>query len=165
MVKVFLGLGSNKGDRLKFLTDAVNELEKNPDINIIKSSSIYETEPWGNKTLSKFLNSVIEIETELKPLELLKELKQVEKELGRVNNEEWTDREIDIDILFYGSDIVHNQALDIPHSEVENRKFVLVPLKEIAPDFIHPVINKSIMELLEITGDDSKVNKCNYTFA
>ena len=164
MVNVFLGLGANKGDRLKFLTDAVNELEKNPDIKVIKSSSIYETEPWGNKTLSKFLNSVIEIETELKSLELLQELKQVEKEVGRSGNEKWTDREIDIDILFYGSNIVHNPALDIPHSEVQNRRFVLVPLKEIAPEFIHPVLNKSIMELLEITGDDSGVNEYKYTF-
>jgi len=164
MVKVFLGLGSNKGDRLKFLTDAVNELEKNSDIDIIKSSSIYETEPWGNKTLNKFLNSVIEIETELKPLELLRELKWIEKELGRVNNEKWTNREIDIDILFYGSDIVHNQTIDIPHSEVENRRFVLVPLKEIASNFIHPVFKKSISELLKCTGDNSEVNKFNYTF-
>jgi len=164
MVKVFLGLGSNKGDRLKFLTDTVNEFKKNPELDIIKSSSIYETEPWGNKTWNKFLNSVIEIETELKPLELLQELKLIEKELGRVNNAKWSDREIDIDILFYGSDIVHNQALNIPHREVENRRFVLVPLKEIAPGFIHPVLNKSILELLEITGDDSEVNEYKYTF-
>ena len=108
MAKVFLGLGSNKGDRMKFLCDAKNELEKNPDINVIKSSSIYETEPWGNKALNKFLNLVIEIETGLKPLELLEEIKQIEKEIGRVSEEKWADREIDIDILFYGNDVVHD---------------------------------------------------------
>ena len=107
-----------------------------------------------------FLNSVIEIETDLSAENLLKELKHIEKMSGRINNSRWSEREIDIDLLFYGNEVLVNETINVPHRQIENRKFVLIPLAEIAPEFIHPVFKKTISELLEHTTD--KLNVVRY---
>ena len=111
MTRVFLGLGSNVGNRYKFIINVIKEIEKIQGVNLIGSSSVYETEPWGNKEQNRFLNSVIEVNTHLEPLSLFRELKRVEKKLGRVKNIKWAEREIDIDILFYDDDIILNDTI------------------------------------------------------
>jgi len=165
MTRVFLGLGSNVGDRYNFIINAIKEIEKIQSVKLISSSSVYETEPWGNKEQNRFLNSVVEVDANLEPLKLFRELKRVEKKLGRVKNIKWAEREIDIDILFYDDDIIQNDTLEIPHHEIENRRFVLVPLEEIASKLIHPVLNKTISELLETTDDISEVDMYDCTYA
>lgn len=159
MITAYLGFGSNIGERISFIADAISEIEKIKDIKIIKSSSVYETEPWGNIRQDDYLNSVIEIETILEANNLLLELKSIEKKLGRTDNEKWSEREIDIDLLFYGSNIIDDEFMKVPHQQIENRMFVLIPMNEIAPDFIHPVLNKTISELLKDSNDKLKVVK------
>ena len=160
MTKSFLGLGSNIGERIAYIEKAVKEISEIPGLKLISSSSVYETDPWGKQNQNDFLNSVIEIETELSAENLLKELKHIEKKSGRINNSRWSEREIDIDLLFYGNEILVNEIINVPHRQIENRKFVLIPLAEIAPEFIHPVFNKTISELLEHTTD--KLNVVRY---
>lgn len=165
MARVYLGLGSNVGYRYKFITNAIEEIKKIQGVELLNSSSVYETEPWGNKEQNRFLNSVVEVETDMEVLTFFRELKLVERKLGRVKNIKWAEREIDIDILFYSDEIILNDTLEIPHHEIEKRRFVLVPLEEIASDLIHPVFNKTILELLETTDDISEVNMFDCTYA
>ncbi len=160
MPKSFLGLGSNIGERIAYIEKAVEEICRIPNVKLISASSVYETEPWGMQNQDDFLNSVIEIETDLSAENLLKELKHIEKKSGRISNSRWSEREIDIDLLFYGSEVLVNEYLNVPHRQIENRKFVLIPLAEIAPEFVHPVFNKTINELLENTTD--KLNVVRY---
>lgn len=160
MNTVLLSLGSNVGDR-KFNLTAASNLIKDTLSNT-KISEIYETEPWGKTDQYKFLNLCISGETSLKPKELLNLIKNIEKKIGRRQSEKWGPREIDIDILFYNQDTVDYPNLKIPHPEVQNRSFVLVPLSDIAPSFIHPTINKSIGELtkaIDISGVKKYVQK------
>ena len=157
MNKVFLGIGTNLGDREANLKEAVVRIEQQIG-GIIKSSSVYETEPWGFTTENQFLNVVTEVGTRLSPEEVLKEISSIETLLGRVRGEvRYTSRVIDIDILIYDNKIIKQDGLIIPHPIMQERKFVLVPLCEIAPGFIHPVLKKSISEILEITNDKSNV--------
>lgn len=159
MPKSYLGLGSNIGDRISFIENALTEISKIPDTKVVKMSSVYETEPWGEIRQDDFLNSVIEIDTKLDAAILLKELKEIEKKLGRNKTAKWSEREIDIDLLFYGIEIIENDVMNVPHLQIENRRFVLFPMAEIAPDFIHPVLKKSISELLKETTDELNVIK------
>ena len=156
---IYLGLGSNIGDKLSFIKSAEEEIAKLKDTIVLRSSSVYITEPWGVTSQEEFLNSVIEIESSLEPEELLKELKEIEIVLGRKNREKWFEREIDIDILFYGDLKITNSIVNIPHPEIQNRKFVLVPLCELNPGFIHPELNCSLESLLKNTKDKSEVVK------
>jgi 2-amino-4-hydroxy-6-hydroxymethyldihydropteridine diphosphokinase len=159
---VYLALGSNLGDRQDFLARAIQALA--PEITLIRASHIYQTPPWGFTDQPSFLNQVIETETELEPEALLKKLKQIEKALGRVDTVRYGPRCIDLDILFYGDEVYHSEILDIPHPMIAERAFVLVPMNELAPDFIHPQLNLSISELLrnidhssiEIYGEEDK---------
>ena len=146
MAIIALGLGSNLGNRLKNLRDAVICLNK--ILNIKAKSFVYETEPWGVLDQPKFLNACVLCEAEIaEPVKLLKAVKAIESELGREANIRWGVRKIDIDILFIDDLIINLENLKIPHENLHNREFVLVPLCDIIPDWVHPVMNKSIREL------------------
>jgi len=156
---VFLGVGSNLGNRENNLEQAIARIAEyiGP---VLKSSSIYITEPWGFKAEEEFLNIVVKIGTKLTPSGILGRILMIESLLGRVrDNKQYTSRLIDIDILLYEDKIVDEESLKIPHPLLHKRKFVLVPLCEIESEMIHPVLNKSIAELLEICEDSSKVKK------
>lgn len=147
MAIVYLSIGSNLGDREKNLSRAIKILEKH-GIFVRKRSSLYKTEPWGEKNQPLFLNMALEVETELKPQELLRVLQNVEIEAGRKRSYKWGPRIIDIDILLYNHIIVNEDTLKIPHPLMHERDFVLRPLDEIAPDVMHPLLKKNIHELL-----------------
>jgi len=145
---IYLCLGSNLGDRKLNISRAVKELE-NSGLKILKRSPLYETEPVGIKAQPMFINMCLEAGTPLDPEALLNVIKQVETKIGREKGEKWGPRIIDIDILFYNNIIIHGENLTIPHPEIINRKFVLDPMNEIAPGFVHPEYNLTIKELLE----------------
>lgn len=144
-MKVYFSLGSNVGGRQKYLSDAVDSLKQ--QISELEVSSFYQTEPWGNKDQPYFLNICVSGNTDLSPGELLEFIKSVESKLGRKHTEKWGPREIDIDILFYGSELIELPDIKIPHEYLAERAFVLIPLAEIAPDIIHPVLKESISDL------------------
>ena len=148
MPRAYLSIGSNLGDRINYINKAIEKLKQN-NIKIIKSSNIIETEPYGYKEQGKFLNMAVEIDSDLEPFELMKLISRIESELGRIRTVRRGPRVIDIDIIFYDSLIINEPDLKIPHPDMQNRLFVLKPLQEIAPDFVHPVLNKTITELLE----------------
>ena len=148
MPRAYLSIGSDLGDRINYINKAIEKLKQN-NIKIIKSSNIIETEPYGYKEQGKFLNMAVEIDSDLEPFELMKLISRIESELGRIRTVRWGPRVIDIDIIFYDSLIINEPDLKIPHPDMQNRLFVLKPLQEIAPDFVHPVLNKTITELLE----------------
>lgn len=147
MNKVFLITGGNIGDRKKNLQIAANSIEENIG-HIIKSSSIYETEAWGNTNQHAFYNQVHIVESKHTAEEIIKKILQIEKEMGRIRTIKNAARIIDIDILFFNDEIINGSALTIPHKEISNRRFVLMPLNELAPNLIHPVLQISISELL-----------------
>lgn len=144
---IYLGLGSNLGDRLGNLTRAVEALP--PRINLVSASPIYETDPWGYLEQPKFLNQVVEVETSMKPHHLLAYLKQIERKMGRGISFRNGPRLIDIDILLYGDLILDEEGLVIPHPRMHERAFVLKPLSDLRPDLSHPVIGKSIRSILQ----------------
>ncbi len=148
---VYLCLGSNKGDRVGYVQQATSLLGAIYNTKIIQTSSLYETQPWLEKETTWFVNAVVEIKTSLTPQELLLECNRIEKQLGRIRdeNDKYGDRTIDIDILFYGNEIISEENLQIPHKHLHKRAFVLVPFLEINPDFVHPEINKSVADLYE----------------
>jgi 2-amino-4-hydroxy-6-hydroxymethyldihydropteridine diphosphokinase len=150
--KVYLSLGSNVGDREEFIEQAVFLLEKNPDIQVTKRSSNYETEPEGGVDQPPFINAAVSIITKLPPEKLLEICQEIETALGRDREMEWGPRTMDIDILLYDDQIVSEDKLQIPHPLMHERMFVLKPLKEIAPTAIHPVLEKSI----EVLYDERK---------
>lgn len=148
-MRVFLGLGSNLGDRRKNIETAVDKLRLSPEIELINVSGLVETEPVGGPPQDKFLDGAAEIKTELSPRELLALLKKIEREVGRVaSSVKWGPREIDLDILLFGDLKIDEQDLKIPHPLLHLRRFMLEPLCEIAPDAIHPVLNKKVGEIL-----------------
>lgn len=156
-VKVYLGLGSNLGDRMGNLASAVERLSQK--VNIKKVSSVYETEPVYYKEQPLYLNAVLSALTELEPFELLRFAKSIESDLGRQPSFRNAPRLIDIDILFYGDRVVQTEELAIPHSSIAERAFVLVPLAEIAPRLVHPVLQKSVSELLAVVEGVDGVRK------
>lgn len=147
MAIVYLSFGSNKGDRIGFIQQATSLLGAVDGISIVRASAFYETEPWNMTSQTWFVNAVAEVKTTLSPDKLLEECQRIEKQLGREKHESYEDRTIDIDILFYGKEIINEQNLIIPHKYLHLRAFALVPMLELAPDFVHPVLNKTIAEL------------------
>jgi len=170
----YLSLGSNIDDRMAFLGKAEKMLKAHPKIKILKASKIYETEPWPKKVVPNlarseggghphaekgekwFLNQVLEVETSLVPDKLLKEVQTIEHKIGRIKREHWGPREIDIDILLYGDQIIDTPDLQIPHRHMEDRQFVLVPLVEIAPHLIDPMTGRKFAAILkEVKSKDT----------
>jgi 2-amino-4-hydroxy-6-hydroxymethyldihydropteridine diphosphokinase len=147
--KVYLGLGSNVGDREEYIEQAIFLLEKNPAIQVTKRSANYETEPEGGADQPPFINAAVSIITKLPPEKLLEICQEIETALGRDREMEWGPRTMDIDILLYEDQIISEDKLQIPHPLMHERMFVLKPLKEIAPNAIHPVLEKSIEDLFE----------------
>jgi len=154
----FVGIGSNLGDPLANCVDAINRVDSSRGIRVVRRSSFYHTEPFGNREQDWFVNAVVEIRTILTPGELLHTLQSVETAMGRVRGgEKWAPRSIDLDILFYGQHLVNDPGLAIPHPELHKRRFVLIPLNEIAPYVIHPAFGVSIKGLLSRIRDESLV--------
>ena len=147
---VYIALGSNKGDRSNYLKKAVEEIKKESDCGIVSVSSVYETKPFGNVKQANFYNCAAGIRTSLSIIEFFHLLKKIEKELGRTKTERWGPREIDLDLLFFNNEIFKNNELKVPHEGIAFRDFVLVPLCEIAPNFIHPELNKKICDICNI---------------
>ena len=158
---VFLGLGSNLNDRLEYLNTAASVIGGCSSIKIVNSSFIYETEPWGIRKQNSFLNQVVEIETSFSPSELLTFLREAEVKSGRVEREKWHEREIDIDILFYDDFVISTDNFSVPHKEVQSRRFVLVPMCELNESFVHPVLKRTMSELLADTKDILEVKIFN----
>lgn len=154
---IYLLLGSNLGDREKKLSEAHKRI--GAFAQEIRSSSVYSTAAWGKTNQPDFLNQVVEIETEKTPMELLLSVLDVETKMGRNRIEKWGSRTIDIDILFYKGQIVKREKLTIPHPEIQNRMFALAPLLEIAENFLHPALNKSIRTLYEECKDPLPVTR------
>ena len=159
MKTVFLGIGTNLGEREENLRKAIKLIGEHIG-EVTAGSSVYETEPWGFTSETSFLNMVIKVETKLTPSGLLGRIMMIEALMGRLREGQgYKSRIIDIDILFFETRIFENKVLKIPHPKIQDRRFVLVPLSEIAGDFIHPVFNKSIQVLLKECKDKSKVLK------
>jgi 2-amino-4-hydroxy-6-hydroxymethyldihydropteridine diphosphokinase len=158
MKQVYLLLGSNEGNRGENIAAAKRLIDARCG-QVLMRSLFYETEAWGMKEQSPFLNQALMIVTALEPLSLLSTLKEIEKEVGRIETTKWGPRIIDIDILFYGEEIHRHAELIIPHPYLHERRFTLVPLNEIAPDFIHPVFKKTVNELLKDCPDQGEVKK------
>jgi len=146
---VYIGLGSNVGDREEYVEQAIFLLEKNPHIQVTKRSSNYETEAEGGGDQPPFINAVVEVKTTLSPHKLLEVCQEIETALGREREVEWGPRTIDLDLLLYDDQIISNDQLQIPHPLMHERLFVLKPLREIAPHVIHPVLEKTIETLYE----------------
>ncbi|KPK79819.1 MAG: hypothetical protein AMS27_17660 [Bacteroides sp. SM23_62_1] len=156
MHTVYLLIGGNKGDRIKFLEEA-REIIIRQIGHIYKYSSVYETEPWGFNHENRFLNQCLIVKTLLSPHDVLKSIKEIEAHFDRMRNTDvYESRNMDIDILFFNDLILNDEDLKIPHPLLYERKFVLVPLVEVEPDLIHPVIHKTVSELL-LQCSDNKI--------
>jgi 2-amino-4-hydroxy-6-hydroxymethyldihydropteridine diphosphokinase len=158
MHRVYIGIGSNLGDRKANALEAVDRVSKLPATKVVRASSLYESEPLGDAK-TWFVNSVIEIETEFPPDVLLKKLKAIETAMGRkrVKGKRWGSRVIDLDILLANQEVVEKRSLKIPHPEMHKRRFVLLPLAELAPALIHPQLGQSVSALLATVKDDKRV--------
>lgn len=160
MNHVFLGLGSNRGDRQNNLAIAIKLLEEKAGM-LVHASAIYETAPWQMNDSTPFLNQVISIDTELSAFGLLEAIVKIEESMGRVRttNAGYEPRIIDIDILFFNNDVLESDLLIIPHPHITERRFVLQPLADIAPNYVHPLLKKSITDLLKECQDSLSVKK------
>ncbi len=155
----YIGLGSNKGNKIGYLSKAVEKLEQNNICEIDKISSIYETKPFGNVEQDNFLNAVVKIKTSLGFSELFKYIKNIELELGRTKTVKWGPREIDLDLLLFNDLIFKDKNLKIPHEGIIKRDFVLVPLCEIEPDLIHPEKNEKICDICNRISEKNIIKK------
>ena len=154
-----MGRIQGSGDRKANLIEAIERIQKLPTTRILKQSSLYESEPLGDAK-TWFVNAVIEIETECSADELLKRLKAIETAMGRkrVRGKRWGSRIIDLDILFFNNEIIDKRSLKVPHPELQNRRFVLAPLAELAPQLIHPKLSLSVSELITALKDTKKIH-------
>ena len=154
----YLILGSNIDDKVAYLNEASHLLSAN-DLQVVKSSSFYETAAWGLEDQEPFINQALEVSTSLSPLDLLTRCQKIEFKLGRVREEKWGPRTIDIDIAYYENLIISVEELSLPQNNLENRSFALTPLCELAPNNIHPILLKSNKELLISCSDSLPVKK------
>jgi 2-amino-4-hydroxy-6-hydroxymethyldihydropteridine diphosphokinase len=157
--RVFIGIGSNLGNRREHYQKALRRISALPKTRIVKTSSLYESEPHGDAR-NWYINGVIEIETEFSPTQLLHRLQSIELEMGRKRTSDikkWASRKIDLDLLLFDNQTVDSRALKVPHPELHNRRFVLLPLSELAPQLTHPRFGVPIVELLASVKDDKKV--------
>lgn len=154
-----IGIGSNLDAPRANCTRSISLLEEHPAITVTARSSFYETEPVGRTSQSWFVNAVIEVSTTLDPHSLLEALLSIEKEMGRIRREKWGPRIIDLDLLLYEDRVIHGEGLDLPHPEMTKRRFVLVPLSEIAGHRVHPMRKKSIHALLAELPANQKVHR------
>jgi 2-amino-4-hydroxy-6-hydroxymethyldihydropteridine diphosphokinase len=148
MEQAMIGFGGNRGNSDRICREGLARLEGYSRIHILKVSSLYRTEPVGVVEQDWFINGVVECETSFEPRELLDVLHRIEDELGRVREIRWGPRTLDLDILAYGRRVISMPDISIPHPRLHERRFVLVPLAEISPDWVHPILNKSASELL-----------------
>lgn len=155
---IYLLLGANLGDRRDQLSKAISEVEKQIG-NVIESSSIYETAAWGVEDQPSYFNQVLLVGTELEPRDLLETIHGIENRLGRTRSKRWESRLIDIDILFYNNLVVEEERLTIPHPLLHTRKFTLLPLSELTLELWHPVLQKTVRELLQELSDPLDVKK------
>ena len=153
----YIGLGSNLNDKMANLNKAMELIEQDSKVNVLKRSSVYQTEPVGIKDQPLFLNMVMEVETEFSPIDLLNFLQDIEKQMGRKKEKKWGPRNIDLDLLLYEDQIINSAELTLPHAQMHQRKFVLIPLAEIAKEKIHPLKKQTISDLLEDLKEDSQV--------
>jgi len=158
MEQIFLGLGTNVAPKEAYLSEVKIAIEEEVG-PIVRASSLYETAAWGKTDQSDFMNQVIEIRSQLSPIELLDTVLAIEKKMGRVRVEKWAERIIDIDLLFYGQEMIQAPRLIVPHPFISVRNFVLAPLVEIAPDFIHPLAQQSISVLYQACPDQLGVRR------
>ena len=156
--RIYIGIGSNLGDRRANTAEAIDRITKIPDTRVVRASSLYESEPLGNAK-TWFVNSVIEIETELGAEPMLKRLKAIEDAMGRkrVKGKRWGSRIIDLDILLSENEVVDKRNLRVPHPEMHKRRFVLMPLAELAPHVVHPGLGQSVSALLATVKDEKRV--------
>jgi len=156
VASVYLLLGGNQGNREYFLAEAIQQISQLAG-KVLKKSAVYETAAWGLEDQASFLNQVIQVSTSLSPLALLTQLNLIEQALGRVREIKWAARVIDLDILYYDDLVLQTEKLSIPHPHLHERRFTLVPLVELAADFVHPVFRLSNQDLLATCPDDLEV--------
>ncbi len=156
--KVYLLTGSNVGDRSALLLEAKLAIQKQVG-QIEAASHLYKTGPWGNTNQQDFLNQVLTVNTTLNAAGVLKTILNIELHMGRIREEKWAPRTIDIDILFFNDEIIQQENLVVPHPLLHQRRFTLVPLAEIAPDYVHPTLHQTNTQLLQQCADDSVVEK------
>ncbi len=154
---IYLSLGSNIGDRALYLREALTALDATPLLDVIRVSSVYETEPVGFKDQPDFLNIIAEVECKISAVALRDRIKEIERAVGRSHGERWGPREVDIDIVYFGSLVLEEGTLVVPHRERANRRFVLEPLAELAQGFADPVLGKTVKELLAACPDQARV--------
>ena len=155
----FIGIGSNKGDRKKACSDAIIALETLRGCRVMKISSFYESEPWGYVEQGLFINCAVKIETNADALTLFSLLQATERRLGKEKEFLWGPRTIDLDLLFFNQEIITTPELKVPHPFLHQRRFVLEPLAELAPDWMHPVLKEPVSALLQQVSDTKKINK------
>ena len=154
---VYLSLGSNLGDRYGFLRKALELLNETPLVEVLRVSRPYETEPVGVKEQPDFLNAAAELECRIPARSLTERIKEIERLIGRSSSERWGPREIDIDIVYFGSLVLDDGTLHVPHRERAKRRFVLQPIADLAPSFVDPVLGLSVQDLLSRCPDPSRV--------
>ena len=147
-MRAFVGLGSNLGEREAMIRLALDDLARLPQTTLVRASSLYDTEPTGDVDQPNFLNAVAQLDTELTARQLLWNLLLIEKRLGRVRTQKWGPRTIDLDLLLYGSQVIEESDLRVPHPELTRRSFVLVPLVELDPLLVHPITGETLLDLL-----------------
>ena len=147
--RAFIGAGANLGDPIRQIRQAKDALQKSPGVKFLGASSLYRTQPMGPIAQPSFINAVFSLECGMSPNDLLALLLSVEEKMGRIRRERWGPRVIDLDLLFYGAMVISGQGLEVPHPRLHERRFILTPLVEIAPDVVHPVLKKSAFDLLD----------------